>query len=413
MQPHPPLLVYCQLQYGVGHWMRTRALLEALRHRFRVVLALGGRLAPELEVPDGVQVESLPAVTTGREGYIEGDEEAFLQLLQRRRRRLLEILRRERPRALLIEYFPFGRQNFAPEVVALLEIAQRELVPKPFVACSLRDLQQRRNPLREQAETIAVQLSNRYFDAILVHGDPHFVRFEDSFSASEELRSPVLYTGYVSPPTAEEGMTSPSPVAPSSLEPPRRRILVSVGGGRGGEDLLRTSVEAFATEGLWQDFSLRIIAGAMLLEDDWQDLRRRVQALAGSAPAEGLELIRWVPDLRQELQATAVSVSRCGYNTALDLLCCRPPALVVPYTTAGEDEQLHRAQRLAAAGALRYLSPESADAATLAAEIRRTAQFQPKALPLDLTGAETTTDLLEEFLARRGSLPTATEGARG
>ena len=70
-----------------------------------------------------------------------------------------------------------------------------------------------------------------------------------------------------------------------------------------------------------------------------------------AARPPGLELVRTVPDLGAELRAAAASVSQCGYNTALELLRSRVPALVVPYATPEEDEQRRRARRLARLGA--------------------------------------------------------------
>ncbi len=52
------------------------------------------------------------------------------------------------------------------------------------------------------------------------------------------------------------------------------------------------------------------------------------------------------------MRAARASISQCGYNTALDLVVSEVPALVVPYGTVTENEQRHRAQRLAALGAV-------------------------------------------------------------
>ena len=38
-----------------------------------------------------------------------------------------------------------------------------------------------------------------------------------------------------------------------------------------------------------------------------------------------------MPDLAAEMRAAAVSLSQCGYNTALDIIVAQVPALVVPY----------------------------------------------------------------------------------
>jgi predicted glycosyltransferase len=106
-----------------------------------------------------------------------------------------------------------------------------------------------------------------------------------------------------------------------------------------------------------------------------------------------------VPDLGAELSQAAASVSQCGYNTALELLRARVPALVVPYATAEEDEQQRRARRLALLGAVRVLDPERLAPATLAAELERLLEFEPARPRLDLDGARRTCELLWERVA--------------
>ena len=108
------------------------------------------------------------------------------------------------------------------------------------------------------------------------------------------------------------------------------------------------------------------------------------------------------PDLPAELRAAAGSVSQCGYNTVLDVLRSRVPALVVPFAAGREDEQTRRAVRLACLDAVRFLEAGRADGATLAAEIRALVDFRPTPLPLDTDGARVTAQIVTDALARRG-----------
>ena len=63
-------------------------------------------------------------------------------------------------------------------------------------------------------------------------------------------------------------------------------------------------------------------------------------------------------DLSAEMAASRLSISQCGYNTALDIVRAGVPALVVPFADGGETEQTDRARRLEALGALRVLPAE-------------------------------------------------------
>src|SRR5439155_26467629 len=124
---------------------------------------------------------------------------------------------------------------------------------------------------------------------------------------------------------------------------------------------------------------------------------------------EGLELRRSVPDLTTELACTSASVSQCGYNTALEIVHARVPALVVPFSEAGKDEQWVRARRLERFGAVRVLEPERLDGPTLAAEVRALLGFRPSPVALDLGGARRTVAILDEMLDLAGLTPAPTD----
>ena len=71
-------------------------------------------------------------------------------------------------------------------------------------------------------------------------------------------------------------------------------------------------------------------------------------------------------------------------GTRDDSLDSRVPALVVPYGGADEDEQLTRARRLEALGAVRVLPADEMTPPRLAAEMASLATFAPAVSGLDL-----------------------------
>ena len=111
-------------------------------------------------------------------------------------------------------------------------------------------------------------------------------------------------------------------------------------------------------------------------------------------------MVRSVPDLYSELAQARASVSQCGYNTSLDILRTRVPALVVPFADGGESEQTDRALRLARLGALRVLDAAQLSGERLAAEIGGLLQFSPREVALDLDGARRSVELTEALLGR-------------
>jgi predicted glycosyltransferase len=388
VKPRPALLFYCQHSVGLGHLVRSFALAAALAEQFRVVLLCGGRVPASLSPPPGVELVPLPALGIGSNGAFTSHDARLTVEDARvvRREAILRTFRSLRPDAVVVELFPFGRAKFAAELMPLLEEASSGAGGRPLVACSLRDILVGRRADQARHDERACSIANRYFDAILVHADPGFVRLEDSFGMRSRLRVPVHYTGFVQPGGRPQ---------PLRREP---RVVVSAGGGRVGEALLTAAAHASAAVARETGLRMTMIAGPFLPEPAW----RRVRAMARR---EGeLELLRSVPDLGAELRSASASISQCGYNTAIEILSARVPALVVPFATEEEDEQTARARRLAALGAVRVLDPKRLAPDVLAAEARGLLGFRPRWPGLDLEGARGTSRLLSELLGEHGGV---------
>jgi predicted glycosyltransferase len=376
----------------MGHLVRSLALAGELAARFRVILLNGGRFPEGISAPEGVEVVDLPPVGLDAAGrLVSRDRRRTLERAQAARQRIiLETVREVRPRVVFVELFPFGRKKFAGELLPLLEAARGR--DRALVVCSLRDILVGRDD-QQRHDDRAVDLANRYFDAVLVHSDPRFARLEESLRARAPLTVPVYYTGFVVP--GGKAGTRPDPAgAPASR---RRQVVVSAGGGLVGERLLRAAADAHAV--LWPESRLhmKLVAGPFLPEA----ARRELQDLARGR--EGLSVRRTVRDLSAEMRASQASVSQCGYNTALDILRAGTPALVVPFGDGGEDEQRRRAERLARLGAVRVLEAGGVTPGRLAEEIRALATFRPRPLGFDLDGAAHAARLLEGFVEGRAA----------
>jgi predicted glycosyltransferase len=133
---------------------------------------------------------------------------------------------------------------------------------------------------------------------------------------------------------------------------------------------------------------MRIVGGPFVPEPIWQEL------VEAARLHPGLRVDRTIPNLALVLQGCAVSVSQCGYNTALELAQSRVPSLVVPFAEGGEDEQMNRARRLEHLGLLRVLDPEALGAEALAAAIEDTLSFRPRPCVLRMRGAAVTSRFL-------------------
>jgi predicted glycosyltransferase len=381
----PALLFYCQHSLGLGHLVRSLALARALTAHFRVVFLNGGPLPDGLPLPLGVKIVNLPPSGFGRDmRLVRREARGTVDDAEAPRKRIiLDTFTALRPAAVLIEMFPFGRKKFAPEFLRLLRRARNSEAPTPVVACSLRDI------LADRAQShgdLVVERANSYFDAILVHSDPAFARMEETFHRQSALRVPVHYTGFVS---------SGRVIHPTPASRRTRRVIVSAGGGLVGGPLLRAAIEAYSLVVKSEHLEMKLIAGPFLPEVSWRELRTLARG------KKGLFLKRSVPNLCSELASASASISQCGYNTALDLLRSRVPALVVPFAQGRENEQLNRARRLESLGALRVLPEDELNPQRLAEEIRALLRFKPRSGNLNLDGARNSAQIMADLVRHR------------
>lgn len=392
MSSQATILFYCQHSLGLGHLVRSMALATGLAERFRVVFLNGGPLPDAINFSEKIDIVDLPPLGLHSDGQIISRDPSRTvdEARDIRSKIILETFNSLKPEIVFIELFPFGRKKFKDELLPMLDQATQPGHSRSIVICSLRDILVGRREDQIKHDERAAETANLYFDAILVHSDPAFTRLEESFHAYSKLTIPVHYTGYVSPARKLEGKLNVRR---------QRRVVVSAGGGLVGYGLLRNAMDAYALLAD-DDLELRIIAGPFLPDNEWQPL------LAIAEERKGVEIIRSVPDLCEEMRTATVSVSQCGYNTTLDILQSGVPALVVPFAEGSENEQTQRAERLERIGAVRVLDHQHMNAYRLANEIRQLLSFNPHASTIDLNGVNNSVQITENLFRARQSRQT-------
>ena len=171
--------------------------------------------------------------------------------------------------------------------------------------------------------------------------------------------------------------------------------MVSAGGGIAGEPLLRMAIEAHDYLQEDPEVEMKVIAGPFLSEESWRALRSLAR------DRNQLRLVRQVTDLCGELSGAAVSISQAGYNTCLDVLRAKVPAILVPFAKEDEDEQSRRALRLQDLGAVKVMEQKDLTPLQLATEIRGLMNSKFATPALDLNGAENSAALIESMTATR------------
>jgi predicted glycosyltransferase len=383
------VLFYCQSLLGIGHFIRSRQILFALRD-FDVLFVYGGEFVPDFDLPAWVEAVYLPALRSDasfEQLYVVDNHHSLPEAQARRKEALLAAFDRFAPDVLLIELFPFGRWKFNFELLPLLDRA-RSTRPDIKIVCSLRDILVRR-PDQGRYEAEVCALMNRYFDLLLIHADPRLQRLEETFGCVTGLNCAIRYTGYVGQTEVrpEQGQTE---VCPVTKDCPT--LLVSAGGGRVGHELIVCALDA--EKRLAGRSRLRILAGPHMPDEQFQDLEERI------AGRSHITLQRHTTQFLNLLRHADLSISMAGYNTCMDILSAGVRALVWPFTEHENGEQTLRARKLEQLGYVSVLDPARLDPDYLAAEITRCLSLpaRPPSVALDLQGAPRTAELLAALL---------------
>lgn len=377
------IAVYVQHLLGIGHLRRAAALASALANAGADVLVLSGGVtvadvdfgqARVTQLPPCLAADSVFSALLDETGRCIDSE-----WKDRRRELLLKEMGTFEPHALIIEMYPFGRRQFRFELLPLLYWAQNA---KLLVVSSVRDILVDKG--RDDRVLEAADLVRRYFDLVLVHGDPRLVPFERTFPRAGSIADKLHYTGYVVEKPALAGAADRS----------NGEVLISAGGGAVGGPLFKLALAArrlcVLKERRW-----RFVAGRNLPEADFGLL----QEAARIDP--GIVVDRFRADFTSLLATCHVSLSQGGYNTVMELLALRTPAVIVPFADGQESEQALRATLLAERGALDVLEADNLDPALLAATLTRRARTGALAINLDLDGARRSADIVLAELQRK------------
>ncbi len=388
------VMFYCQHVLGMGHLVRSTAIAGALAEKFSVRLVIGGKITGDFGFPENIDLVQLPALQSDPDcaGLLVCDSSLSLEEIKAvRSRMLLDAFDKFEPDVLITELFPFGRKRFVFELLPLLERAHGRAV-RPLMVSSIRDILVTKKDQPNHERRVCRTL-NKFYDLVLVHGDPNFQRLEETFGQVAGLRCGVEYTGYVvqrKMPAAAEGVELGADGSPA--------IVVSDGSGgcQAGHLLLESVLRAAAALEDRIPHRFVVFAGPLMPTEAYE----RLQGLAAGLPNVTLE--QYTPDLAAYLRRADLSVSMAGYNTVMDILSTGVRSLVFPVTTNDDQEQALRARKLEKLGVLRMLGHEHLTPERLALEIQGALRSKPSSLALKLSGGETTLCLIEKHLAARG-----------
>ena len=384
------IIFYCQYVWGIGHLFRSVELVRALAGH-EVVLVAGGREV-DVRLPDHVRLVRLPGIYMDEQftTLIPEDDKKAVEDIQRERQGILfSLLEKLRPDVFMIELYPFGRTLFGFELQPLLEGIRQGQFGEIKVVCSLRDiLVEKKDP--QAYEERVLKLLNAFFDLLLIHSDDRLLSLDETFGRMDQIRIPKVYTGFICPkadPAAGRRLRRELGIGPQE-----KLLVVSAGGGRSGYALLSRMLDAYQLLAGSHRIRIEMFTGPFRDPEEFKKLTAKA--------VDGIRIRHFTHRFLDYLSAADLSVSLAGYNTCMNLLATRIPALVYPYSR--QQEQPLRVEKIKDFIPMKILRDKDIEPARLSGYIRKML-IEPRpdgALSLNLNGAANTAAFLKSWINR-------------
>ncbi|ELS03717.1 putative glycosyl transferase [Xenococcus sp. PCC 7305] len=375
-------MFYCQHILGMGHLIRSIEIVKGLIPEFEICFINGGQVIDEFKFPQRIEVINIPAVKTDSEFQELMPVDPGLtmkEVEQNRKEILLNVCDHFRPDILIVELFPFGRKRFSFELIPLLEKAK---TMGTKIVSSVRDIVvTKQNQKRHEAKVC--RLINKYFDMLLIHGDPSFITLDLSFSRIKDLKCPVYYTGYV---------VQDSPSMRESSEVWGRKqplILVSVGGGRFGHDLLESVAKTAPFLKHKIPHHIQVFTGPFCPQEVFDKLQQI------TSQQNNINVERYTSNLLDYMRQADLSIGMSGYNTTMNILSTGVKAMMMAFQGNNDKEQETRVKKLDYLGRVKMIDPENLQPEDFSQQIIDYLSQNPRELNLNLYGVNNTKNYLK------------------
>ena len=388
------ILIYSHDSFGLGHLRRCRTIAHALveaDEELSVLILSGSPIIGSFDFRSRVDFVRVPGVIKLRNGEYTAlklriDVEEMLAL----RASIVEHTAKTfDPDLFLVDKEPLGLRG---EAEPTLDLLQQRGVP---CVLGLRDVMDDPELLESEWERKAtVPALAKYYDEIWVYGLPQICEPLAGIDLPASVRKSMVYTGYLR--RSLPGALTRPPL--EKIEPPY--ILVTVGGGGDGEEIIDWVLRAYESDANLPYPALMVLGPFMASE-------RQSEFLSRAAKLTTVEAITFDARIESLLERAVGVVCMGGYNTFCEILSFDKRAVVIPRVLPRKEQYL-RASRAQELG-LVHMLPDDGErrAADMATALRHLPQ-QPLpssvVVPGLLDGAENVVRLARRWQGRSGGL---------
>ncbi len=308
------ILFYYHHFGGLGHGMRIYSLCKAIKSidpGTAILVINSGSPQPELEIEKYASVIDLPALRAKSSFTV--------------RKALLErIAVSYKPDAAVFEHFPFGRQFLAQEIVSFIGLLKQN---GARIYSSARDI------IAQDVDIRILLKQADLFSAIFIHADTNN-DFLTSFKQPVKLLDKTVFTGRVC--CLEKNELKAREALRRRLGTGKKRlILINIGGGRDGFDMLK---KVIAAKPLLSGNTLYLIATGTSIENENYNYLKKI-----TQQDKNIILRRFVHDFTDHVNASDLYITMGGYNSINNILLTGARSIVFPRKT--DKEQVMRAAK--------------------------------------------------------------------
>ena len=371
------ILLYSHDSYGLGHLRRSLAIARQLADDLPQVsqlLVTGSMVAGAFELPPHLDLIKLPALSKHSDGRykVRALPLSLAETISWREEIILQAIRAFQPDIVLVDKTPAGVQGELLPALRYLKTWH----PETGLILGMRDIED--DPEVTQVEWAAHDtrwLHEEVYDRLLLYGEREIFDPVREYNMSPQAEAKLVPCGYLGgawPTRSREAVRRELDVGSRPL------IVLTVGGGGDGFSLLKTYLDALASDHALSGVHSLVVTGPLMARSK-RDLLRR------AARGEHVSLVEFTPDLVSYLVAADLVVSMAGYNTVCELLSVGQRALLIPRVRPRLEQRM-RAERLAQRGLARILLPDELDPSRLAAGIAAALAAPPPRVTLKLDG---------------------------
>jgi nucleoside-diphosphate-sugar epimerase/predicted glycosyltransferase len=318
------IMLYSHDTYGLGHLRRNLAIAHGLLERapdLQVTLLTGSQLASRWVGSNRIAVVQLPpAVKVGVEAYEPAATRSLSGLQAERAGIIASTLARLRPEVFLVDHAPLGMKG---ELRLALEMAAEQL-PATRLVLGLRDiLDDGDNVRRIWSEQGIVEVLRQFYQRILVYGSRHLFDVEQEYGLPDDVRSKILFTGYVAKPRQFERPASTPRAWRQAAAEGQYRYLVMGGGGGDAAEMYRAFFEA------WSRIRASCPGRAVVVTGPLMDEQTRASIRVAAQVVE-VDTISSSQNMLGLIAMADVVVAMAGYNTVVETLAARRRLVLCP-----------------------------------------------------------------------------------